>query len=232
MITTTTIERSSMLLRATLAGGTVLGFLIVLMTRLRYLASPSQTALYYAALGLLAVCIVIPLVGLRPARTPQQCITRRLSTLFGLLMGALWMVEILTGNLIAVGSGASIVVYRVSTLLAFVLPLVAGAVGAYSTQQVQSGIAVGFWSGLISGLIAFLTLMAVAYLFMGTLQHDPQTLHEYAHSGERTLSTYIVGDFLVGGCSHLLLIGMVYGTIMATIGAVVGKAAAAASSTR
>ena len=123
-------------------------------------------------------------------------------------------------------------VYRFTSLLAYALPLVAGAVGTYSTQRVRSGIAVGFWSGLLSGVIAFLTLMAVAYLFMGTLQHDPQTLQEYAHSGERTLSTYIVGDFLFGACSHLLLIGMVYGTIMAAIGAVVGKAAAVTSTTR
>jgi hypothetical protein len=232
MITTTTIERSPMMLRAAIAAGAVLGLFIVLMTLLRYPASPSQTVLYYVALALFAVCIVIPVVGLRPSSRPGQRATWRFSALFGLLIGALWMVEIFTGNLIAVGSSASIGVYRLSTLLAFALPLVAGVIGAYTERRVRSGIAIGFWSGLISGLIAFFTLMAVAYLFMGTMQHDPQTLREYAHSGERTLSTYIVGDFLVGGCSHLLLIGMVYGTILAAIGAVVGKAAAAASPTR
>ena len=42
MLTTTTMGRSSMLLRASIAAGAALGVLIVLMTLLHYPASPSH----------------------------------------------------------------------------------------------------------------------------------------------------------------------------------------------
>jgi hypothetical protein len=231
MTTTTTIEAPPWFLRTALVAGAVLGFLFSLLALLRYPASPSQTLLYYVAFGLLALCTAVSLVGLRPSRTPGWGSTWRLGILFGLLIGALWIVEILAGNLIAVGSGAGIMIYRLATLAAYTLPLVAGAVGAYAHKSVRYGIAVGFWSGLISGLIAFLTLMLIAYAFMGILQRDTQTLSEYARSGEPTLSTYIVGDFLFGSCSHLLLIGVLYGTALATVGALFGKAAAPVTTT-
>jgi hypothetical protein len=224
MTVTTAPEHPPTFLRPALVGGAMLGFLFALVTLLRYPASPSQTLLYYIALGLLALCAVVPIVGLRPSATPQHGSLWRLSIVFGLLIGALWVVEILAANLIAVGTGINLAVYRAATYAAFLLPLGAGGVGAYRLRRITGGILVGFWSGLMSGLIAFLTLMFIAYVFMATLQHDPQTLREYAHSGERTLSTYIVGDFLFGGCAHLLLIGVLYGTALATVGALIGKA--------
>jgi hypothetical protein len=46
--------------------------------------------LYYVALALLAVCIVIPVEGLRPSSMPGQRATWRFSAIFGLLIGALW----------------------------------------------------------------------------------------------------------------------------------------------
>jgi hypothetical protein len=229
MSTAAAKERPPALLRPALVAGALLGVLFALVALLRYPASPAQTLLYYVALGLLALAAVVAFVGLRPASAAQDGAVWRLSITFGLLIGALWMVEMLAANVIAVGTGINQVVYEAATLAAFALPLVSGGLAAYRLRRVSSGIVVGFWSGLISGLIAFLTLMSIAYAFMATLQHDPQTLREYAHSGERTLSTFIVGDFLFASCAHLLLIGVLYGTALATVGALFGRALAAPS---
>ena len=215
-------------LRPALMCGALLGVVYALVALLRYPASPSQTLLYFIAIGLLALCAVVAFVGLRPAAAAQDGAVWRLSIRFGLLIGALWLVEMLAANIIAVGTPANHVVYEAATLVAFFLPLVAGGLAAYRLRRVSGGIVVGFWSGLTSGLIAYLFLMTITYAFMGVIQHDPQTLREYAQSGERTLATYIVGDFLFASCAHLLVIGVVYGTALASVGALIGRALAGA----
>jgi len=204
-------------LRLSLAGGALLGFAFVGLAIIRYPASPGQTALYLVAGALLVLCGLGALAGTRPA-TADGAEALRLGGVFGLLIGGLWIVEVLTGNLIAIDSTPSHVIYRVSTAGAFLLPLVAGGAGAARTGRVGTGLAVGFWSGLLSGLMTFLTLMAVTYVFMGVLAHDPQNLHDYAHSGERTLATFIVGDSLFGASAHLALIGAAWGSALGALG--------------
>jgi hypothetical protein len=163
----------------------------------------------------------VALLAARP-RTREGANTLRLATTFGLAIGGLWIVEIVAGNLVAADSAATHAVYRAATAVAFFLPLVAGVVAAYRTGRAGSGVAVGFWSGLVSGMIGFLTLMFIAYVFMGVLQHDPQTLQEYARSTERPLATFIVGDFLAAACSHLVLVGVAWCTLLGSLGGLGG----------
>ncbi len=204
---------SGSVLRLSLLGGALIGLAFVALALIRYPASPGQTVLYLVAGALLVLCGLGALAGTHPA-TADGAEALRLGAAFGLLIGGLWIVEVLTGNLIAIDSILSHVIYRVTTAGAFLLPLVAGGVGAARmgrTGRVQAGLAIGFWSGLLSGLMTFLTLMAVTYAFMGVLEHDPQNLHDYPHSGERTLATFIVGDSLFGASAHLALIGAAWG---------------------
>lgn len=224
MTATVSTQHHATILRPLLVGGLALGLLFSLVTWVRFPASPAQTILYAVAPVLVVLCGVVSFVSLRPTRSLRVLATWRLSAIFGLTIGLLWIIEIMVGNIVAVESNVSRAIYTGATVAAFALPLIAGAVGAYRLGTVRSGIAVGFWSGLLSGLIAYLTLMFITYVFMGTLQHDPQTLREYAHSSERALSTFIVGDFLFASCSHLVLIGVLWGTATAAVGAIVGKA--------
>jgi len=204
-------------LRLSLMVGALIGLACVGLTLIRYPASPGQTALYLVAGALLLLCGLAALVGTRPA-TADGAVALRLGGVFGLLIGGLWIVEVLTGNLIAIDSAPSHVIYRVSATGAFLLPLVAGGVGAARTGRVRMGLAVGFWSGVLSGLVTFLTLMAITYAFMDLLRHDPQNLRGYAHSGERTLATFIVGDSLFGASAHLALIGPAWGSALGGLG--------------
>lgn len=214
---TTPPAAPSAVFRLSLMGGALIGLAFVGLALIRYPASPGQTALYLVAGALLVLCGVAALIGTRPA-TADGAVALRLGGVFGLLIGGLWIVEVLTGNLIAIDSTPSHVIYRVSTVGAFLLPLVAGGVGAARTGRVRTGLVVGCWSGLLSGLITFLTLMAVTYAFMGWLAHDPQNLHDYPHSGERTLATFIVGDSLFGASAHLALIGAAWGSALGGLG--------------
>jgi hypothetical protein len=137
------------------------------------------------------------------------------------------MLELYAATLVDSSAGWVVLTYRGATLVAGVgLPLLAGAVGAMRTGRIQTGAAVGFWSGLISGLITFLTLMLMTYLFMAAFQADPQNVHDFHQSGERTLATLIVGDSLFASCAHLVVIGMLWGTVLGVVGAAVGLALA------
>lgn len=210
-----------MYMRIALMTGSVLGFLCVAIALIRYPASAEQDALYIIALALIALCAVAAWQMGR-LNTPEDAAVLRLSWLFGLGIGAAWMTEVLAGNIGNTGSTAQHLIYRAATLFAFSLPFVAGIGGALRTGTIRAGAAVGFWSGLLSGLVTLLTLMIVTYTFMDVFQHDPQMIREYTHSREANLATYIVGDLLVAGCSHLLLIGVLWGTALGTLGAGLG----------
>jgi len=204
---------------------------VAIVALVGYPAPATQEALYWLAVVLLGGCAVLAWVS---ARVPalQAPTIRRLSILFGVLCGACWIVEMVTANLVPVPKGdgltAYLIVYRGATWVALALPLVAGFVAARATGRIGAGTSVGFWSGLICGLIGFLTLMFLTYTFLGTFQHYPQTLSQYAHShGQQpdlSLNAFIVGDSLFGSVSHLLIVGVVWGTAVGAMGALVGRA--------
>jgi hypothetical protein len=101
------------------------------------------------------------------------------------------------------------------------LTVVAGGYAALRTGRIMAGALVGFWSGLISGLITFILLLCMTYLCMDLLQHDPQNIQEFQSSGALDLATSIVAESLAGGINHLWL-GPLVGASLGTLGGVVG----------
>ncbi|MGC1299707.1 MAG: hypothetical protein WA869_32175 [Alloacidobacterium sp.] len=114
---------------------------------------------------------------------------RRLSIIFGLLIGAMWMGEVLLGNL----GGTSVFgnlrdfhprVYALAPLFALSavgLTAIGGFVAAYQANSIRVALRVGIWSGLISGAIALVTLVIVVMLFHDALM-DASNIHEFARS--------------------------------------------------
>ena len=180
-----TSRRTGWALPGALLGASLLGMSFAVVALVGYPAPATQEALYWVAVVLLGGCAVLAWVS---ARVPalQVPTIRRLSILFGVLCGACWIVEMVTANLVRVPTGdgltAYLIVYRGAILLGFALPLVAGFVATRATGQIRAGISVSFWSGLICGLIGYLTLMFLTYAFLGTFEHDPQTLNQFAQS--------------------------------------------------
>src|SRR5690349_23293366 len=152
-----------------LVGGCLVGLAFVAISIRTYPASTEQTALYYGAAALLILCGIVAFLTTSP-RTAEGADLLRLGTIFGVTSGAFWVVEIAAGNLVAVDSDVTHVVYRIATLIAAFLPLVAGVVAAYQTGRFRSGVIVGFWCGLVSGMIGFLALVSISYFFMRVLQ--------------------------------------------------------------
>jgi len=154
--------------------------------------------------GYAAACHTFP-------ATPEDAVILRLGARYGIASGTLWIVGVLGLNLRLGVWGVFLV------LLSYVLPLMAGAHGGVRLWRLRAGMLVGFWSGIISGLIVFLGFMAFGYLlaFIPGLpgaeipQNHPYTAVEYQQLN--------VGDTLGGG-----LVQLFYGGAFSVIGATLG----------
>ncbi len=236
MTTTTTasvaapIRRPGWAFRGPLLVGSLLGLGFAVAALVGYPAPISQTALYWVAVASLVGCVALAWLSARvPALQRPEIV--QWSARFGLFCGGCWIIEMVLGNVIPLPTGTGLQVYRgvylASAAVAFVTPLVAGFVATRATGRFTAGLSVGFWTGFISGLMGFLTLMFLTYAFLSVFTHDPQNLSQYAASHAQdqgqSLASWIVGDSLFASVSHLLAIGFVWGTVGGAIGALVGR---------
>jgi hypothetical protein len=163
---------------------------------------------------------------------------KKLSTIFGLLIGGMWMGEILLGNL----GGTSVFgnvrdvhprFYAMAgwfALGALGVTGIGGLVAGYQTGRISAALRVGVWSGLLSGGIVFVNgITTMVILFHGALMKDPSNIHEFARTAHRApteaeLSRFLYWDTLGGALNHVW-IGPLLGLTIGGIGAVVGKLA-------
>jgi hypothetical protein len=149
---------------------------------------------------------------------------------WGLIIAIFWLIEMLAGNLFDGKSSLVRIFYFGSSILAFGLPLFAGIWGSRKSGRVRAGMLMGLWSGIVSGLLAFLILMTITYFFLNIMLRDPQNVLQFQGSGARDLTTFVVGDSLAGATGHLV-IGPVLGSGLGLVGGVIGKALGAKPAT-
>jgi hypothetical protein len=137
---------------------------------------------------------------------------------------------VIGGNLIiphALGAGIG----ALAAIVAAILPVAAGASGAARTGRIETGAWIGFWSGVVSGLITFLALaivgnIVVRFPWLPGVE-IPQGVDRALTPDE--LATFNVGDYLAGGISHLVLIGAPFCSLAGTVGGALGRTRQSAS---
>jgi hypothetical protein len=144
-------------------------------------------------------------------------------SIFGLLCGGVWILELLTANVLGPHLGSLNLVLSYSfVFLAYLLPGLAGLRAAFRAGRLGSGLEAGLLCGMCGGLMIFLAAIIIPALFLGTGPSDPQTIREFQHSGLPDITTFLVGDFLAGLIAHLW-IGLLTGLGLGVIGGVLGK---------
>ena len=160
---------------------------------------------------------------------------RTLSWTFGIIIGAMWTVEVLLGNL----GGTSVFgnlrefhpsIYAMApwfVLAAVGATTVCGVVSAYQTGSIKKALLVGVWSGILSGAILCVIVIGITILFHHAMMLDPSNLHEFARSAHRPptdaeLSAFLYWDAIGGGLNHIW-IGPLLGLTFGGMGALVGK---------
>ena len=141
---------------------------------------------------------------------------------WGVVIGVAWIVEVFVGNVLMPHSPIGFL----TTLVAAVLPVIASATGTSVTGRITTGVRIGFWSGVVSGLIAFLGVAGAGYL----VAYFPEFLQDQGIPPEigstytaAQFAAYNVGDYLAGGVSHLLLVGAVYCSAAGALGGALGR---------
>ena len=209
--------------------GVVLGLSIGGYSLLRYpsILTPLSTGVIYLALfvATLAGYVIIALRWLHPS-TPDAICALRQGSRWGLVIGGLWLIEVIAGNLASPSQVWALPAYFCAALLAYLLPALAGFLSARQTGRISTGALTGLWCGLVSGLLTFLQLMLIISLFLDVARHDPQNIRQFHQSQAPDLTTFIIGDALAGAIAHLLLIGPLLCTGVGAIGGVIGAALA------
>ncbi len=226
MVTESLAHRNYGMLRLTLLSGVVLCLLASLFSMIRYpgILTPLAVGILYLVLFALTIgAYLVTVIRLSHPATPDTMLALSWGVRWGLLIAALWIIELLAGNL-GDGHGWVLIPYYVGEFGAYGLTVAAGLLGARRTCRVSTGALIGLWSGVVSGLVMALALLLVAYGLSGHLQHDPQTIQEFQRSGAPDLTTYIVGDFLAAMIGHLLLVGLLLGTALGALGGLIGVA--------
>jgi hypothetical protein len=166
------------------------------------------------------------------AKGPRFVIMIRSPSLFfGLLIGAMWMGQVLFGNLgdtPVLGNVRTLHFYEYSVVgwsfiygaLAFTT--LSGFYSAYLTGKMVVALRVAVWSGLISGAITLATGMGMTILFLDAFRQSPSDLAEFARSGDQSFSHLLITDALGSGLNHLW-IGVGLGLILGSLGAIAGK---------
>ena len=145
------------------------------------------------------------------------------------------MGEVLLGNL----GGTSVFGYLrdahprvyalapVFALAAVGVTLFGGMVASYQTNSIPAALRVGVWSGLISGAITLVTILAITFLFHRAMMGDPANMREFMRGAHHVpsaaeLSSFLYMDALGGGLNHLW-IGPLLGVTVGAAGAIFGK---------
>jgi hypothetical protein len=141
---------------------------------------------------------------------------------WGIMIAGFWLIEIIAGNLLNPKYSLVQIIYFGSSAIAFSLPFFAGIWGASQSGLIRTGTMIGLWIGIVSGLLTFLSLMAVTYLFLNHMLQDPQNMLQFQQSSAPDLVTFVMGDSLAGATGHLV-IGLILCPGLGTIGGIIGR---------
>ena len=185
-------------------------------------------ALVYLILFILALLVYGWFALFRTlAATPGEQSAVQQGTLWGLVCGGVWIVEVLVANVISAQLGPfNLICYYGSTWIAFLLPALPALLAAQKTGQLGTGLRAGLLAGMCGSLTLFLAaLLPLFPLRGGTSQPDAQTIQEFRRSGLPDLQTFLLSDWLAAMIAHLW-IGLISGLLLGLVGGALGKALA------
>lgn len=198
-------------------------------TLIRYPADIAHLS-YGVTLLFLLVSLVGGTMWLGWRVSSAQSISARSSGIgAGLFFGMLWVLEIGWNHLppnVATPTTLLLVDNGVWGLVAVGMFLL-GAMSVRRSGQLTTGLQTGYWSGIVSGLMACITGLLLVLFLMNLVVGDPHTNQEYAlrgpSSGVSDIGTYFAYELLTGSVLHVLVLGIGMGTVMGALGGLLGK---------
>jgi hypothetical protein len=179
-----------------------------------------------AALAMLAVYGLLGMVGSRSVERSDPRILP-IATLFGLVIGGLFVAEMLFEYAILPSSKSNERLGYLEFGSMFLFLFLAGLKGERETGRLWHGVLTAIWSTMIGSLIWVASLLSTYYAFIGTARQEQvlaadQVIEDFKRSGMTDLRAFVLQDYLGGVFFHLLL-GLIAAGILGMMGALVAK---------
>jgi hypothetical protein len=196
-------RRSGWSLRATVLGAAVVALALAVYGLAHYpgLRTGGLPWLTAAFLTVVLLIYIANALALSQGSKRQAAIARRRGLLGGVIIGAAWLVV-----LDPIGPLKEWVAAPLA--IALFVPAGLAAFTARSTNDARAATETAMWSGLIGGLLAFITWVTATYLRDGR-PYDPQLLRDFHHSHSHDLTAYAVSDDLGAALTLLVLIPLI-----------------------
>lgn len=218
------------LLRTGVLLALALAAVLTAIALLRYPGSARQmpTTILFAvgAFGVLILLAAwVALIGTRPTTDAAQR-ALALGSRTGLAAGILWILEISFNNVLppAISVPQRDTVDNIVWLVIVLMIFATSIIGAIKTASFSSGVLIGLWSGLVSGLLACLAGLALVVFRIDLLLRDPLAQAEYTirgpSSGAPDMASYFARDTMAGAFGHLVLLGIIAGLLLGVLASV------------
>jgi len=221
-------------LRKVLWVGSMATILLVAVGFMRF--PPTEGSfIKYVVLGLVVATIICGAgyVGIRATstKTRQDELALRRGINMGWILGAVWVVYILTSHWL-VGLADKPTLGNLETTITFVLTigliLVMSTLTAWQTHSLWTGMKVGLWEGLIVGMVGFLTTLVMLYVSMGFLvqQMNFGELQAFDLSGWHNREVWYFWEEEFAGCAGYFATQLIMGAVGGFLGGLIGRTGA------
>ena len=162
----------------------------------------------------------------KTSHSHQRTVIVKQGCIFGLLMGALFMVLSLFGNVIPVPSALEHIIDWVFAPFVLGLALLTLSVSGYRTSRVTGHLRAAFLTGLLTAVFVFflfgLSFVIIDMVFFDVVRQQPEKIFNFARSGYTDMRAYLF-DSTVRGAIVMTLVGGALGAILGSVGALVGN---------
>ena len=141
-------------------------------------------------------------VGLPMKASPAVTIALKVGTILGLIIGAIFVLDLIVEDFIDLGPEASALSTLGFMALIFLCFGIAGASGMRKTSRFSLGILASLWSALLGVLIVLLFGFLMSFLFPQRLEH--LLVSDYLSSGMRDPQAFTFFNAFDSASSHLL----------------------------
>lgn len=129
---------------------------------------------------------------------------------WGLAVGCAWMIVALVPiDIFAAKDELGAPLWFLGVFSVLLLPFAAGAAGAIRTGRVRVGIRIGFWSGVVSGLLGFLIVLSLGSLRFAVM---------LGWRGQSFPISRIFEPVLLASLWVMFFLGTIYGVVAGAIG--------------
>jgi hypothetical protein len=198
-----------------------LGVCVLTLTIFAFL-NPAFASLLLRAPRILALIVLVVVWNAYAAirwthpRTNEDSMVLREGVKWGVAIGCAWtLVAIVPINIFAPTDELGAPLWFLGLLSGLLLPFASGAAGAIKTGSVRIGMRVGFWSGVVGGLMGFLIFAALGIAIPLILSLNGSSIQSIVNS-ERIESALAMAVY------SMFVFGLLYGGIAGTVGGWVG----------